>query len=348
MRFLTKPNVGDAVVAALSQAVSVKITSAFFSPESDVLQMLNAAQNLQLVISEEFAVNDPRKIEALTGAVIRSIPTDGDPGKLHAKVFLAEMPDGSDWVLVGSANLTDQGLFFNQEACVALSSIEPGDRGTIAQIKDWFGAVWHQSRPINMKQAKEIWETHGNQSRTPRIRPDAAAPAYYAIKTTSGGSNKKEHWGVFEAESIVAIGWEGVAGDPSKMTGAELHEAIVNAYPDYSDRSAQFAYNTFRKFIDMPDQSIVMICRGLAPNQEKTAVRIYAFARVIGPFFADRSASPEWRFKRRVVIQPVERRLDPQIFSKLVGKDSFMQTMHDLDQTAIEGIASELGIRVEV
>lgn len=348
MQFLTKRNIGDVVTKALSQAVSVRIASAFFSPGSDMLKLLNAAQNLRLVISEEFTVNNPTKLEALRTAVIRSIPTDSDHGKLHAKVFLAEMPDGSDWVLLGSANLTDQGLFFNQEACVSLSSIEPADQSTIAQIKDWFRAVWGQSRQIDMNQAKEIWDTHGNQKRTPKIKSSAGTPGYYAIKTTSGGSNKKEHWGVFKDEKIVAIGWENIAGDPSKMTEAELRKAILKAYPNYSDRSEKFAYNTFRKFIDMPDQSIVMICRGLAPNQVKTPVKIYAFARVTGPFYADRSAPPEWRFKRRVAIQCVNMRLDPQVFSALIGKDSFMQTMHDLNQTSIEAVASELGVQVEV
>jgi HKD family nuclease len=348
MQFLTKPDIGDAVAEALSQAVSVRIASAFFSPGSDMLKLLNAAQNLRLVISEEFTVNNPKKIEALKTAAIRSIPTDSDQGKLHAKVFLAEMSDGSDWVLLGSANLTDQGLFFNQEACIALSSAEPADRSTVAQIKAWFRMLWGRSRPIDMEQAKEIWDTHGNQKRTPKIKSKAGAPGYYAIKTTSGGSNKKEHWGVFEAESIVAIGWEDIVGDPSKMTVVELRRAILKAYPNYSERSEKFAYNTFRKFINMPDQSIVMICRGLAPNQEKTPVRVYAFARVIGPFYADQSAPPEWRFKRRVIIQPVEMRLDPQVFSELIRKDSFMQTMHDLDQASIEAVASELGIQVEI
>jgi phosphatidylserine/phosphatidylglycerophosphate/cardiolipin synthase-like enzyme len=125
-----------------SHAISVRIVSAFFSPGSDMLKRLNAAKNLRLVISEEFTVNNPQKIETLKTALIRSVPIDSDQGKLHAKVFLAEMPDGSDWALLGSANLTDQGLFFNQEACIALSSVDTADQSTIAEIKEWFRAVW--------------------------------------------------------------------------------------------------------------------------------------------------------------------------------------------------------------
>jgi hypothetical protein len=199
-----------------------------------------------------------------------------------------------------------------------------------------------------LKQAKEIWNTHGDQKRSPKVKFNGGAPGYYAIKTTAGGSNKKEHWGVFQAEDIVAIGWEGIAGDPSKMPEAELRGAILKAYPDYSKQSENSAYNTFRKFIDMPDQSIIMICRGLAPNQEKTPVRIYGFARVVGPFYIDKSTPPEWRFKRKVVMQPVNQRLDPHVFSTLIGKDSFMKTIHDLNQAAVEAVAFELGVQVEV
>ena len=77
------------------------------------------------MISEEFTINDPQKLEQLSTAVKRSVPPDSKDGKLHAKVLLADMPDGSSWALIGSANLTEQGLFFNQEACIALSSSEP-------------------------------------------------------------------------------------------------------------------------------------------------------------------------------------------------------------------------------
>lgn len=173
---------------------------------------MNATKNLTLVISEEFTVNNPEKLEALTSAVTRSVPTDSKDGKLHAKVFLAEMPGGSDWVLVGSANLTDQGLFFNQEACILLSSLETGDRKAIADIKDWFAKLYARSRAIDMKQAKAIWAAHGGQKRMPKLKVPAPAPGYYALKTTSGGSGGKEHWGMFEEDSAVAIGWEGEGG----------------------------------------------------------------------------------------------------------------------------------------
>jgi HKD family nuclease len=348
MEFLTVGKIGDAVCKVLSEAVKVRIASAFFLPGKDTLELLNATKNLTLVISEEFTVNNPEKLEALTSAVTRSVPTDSKDGKLHAKVFLAEMPGGSDWVLVGSANLTDQGLFFNQEACILLSSLETGDRKAIADIKDWFAKLYARSRAIDMKQAKAIWAAHGGQQRMPKLKVPAPAPGYYALKTTSGGSGGKEHWGMFEEDSAVAIGWEDVAGDPSKLSETALRKALVTGYPHFTKSAEDFAFNTFRKFIDMPNDSIVMVCRGYAPNQVRTPVRIYAFARVVGSFYVDTGASPEWRFKRKVVFQPVEQTLSANVLKALLSKDSFMQTMHNLDQGSVEAVASELGIEIEV
>ncbi len=149
MEFLTSKDVGRAVTAALSQATRIRIASAFFCPGTDTLALLNAAKNLTLVISEEFTINDPQKLEQLSTAVKRSVPPDSKDGKLHAKVLLADMPDGSSWALIGSANLTEQGLFFNQEACIALSSSEPEDRTVIGEAQSWFAALLARSQPID-------------------------------------------------------------------------------------------------------------------------------------------------------------------------------------------------------
>jgi hypothetical protein len=135
---LTGRDIGHSVTGALRTAERVRVASAFFSPGSSTLSELRATKSLTLIVSEEFTVNSPNNLEQLTSAVVRSIPTDSKDGKLHAKVFIFEMPDGSDWVLVGSANLTDQGLFFHQEACIALTSKEASDVAAITDIKLWF------------------------------------------------------------------------------------------------------------------------------------------------------------------------------------------------------------------
>jgi hypothetical protein len=104
MQFLTSGEIGKALSDVLKNAVSVSVASAFFSPGSETLSTLKFAKNLTLVISEEFTINNPNSLEQLTSAVVRSVPTDSKDGKLHAKVFIAQLPDNSDWVLLGSAN----------------------------------------------------------------------------------------------------------------------------------------------------------------------------------------------------------------------------------------------------
>lgn len=348
MEFLTSKDIGPAVTAVLSHALRVRIASAFFCPGTATLVLLNGVKNLTLVISEEFTINDPAKLERLRTATKRSVPPDSKGGKLHAKVFLADLPDGSSWALIGSANLTEQGLFFNEEACIALSSSEPKDKTVIREVQDWFAALLARSRPVDILQAKAIWATRAKQKRMPKVTASEEAPGYYAIKTTSGGSNSMEHWPMFEKDSVVAIGWEDIEGDPSRLNEKSFRKLIRRTYPHYKHRSEDFAFNTFRDFIDMPVGSIVMVCRGYAPNQVNTHVHIYAFARVIGPFRVDVAGAKEWKFKRPVVLQQIHKTLTARVMAKLLKKGSLRQTMHTLNKEAVESVAAELGVQIEV
>jgi phosphatidylserine/phosphatidylglycerophosphate/cardiolipin synthase-like enzyme len=209
MQFLANKDIGPAVTEVLSSASKVSIASAFFCPGSHTLDLLNAIPDLTLIISEEFTINDPAKLEKLTKANRRSVPPDSADGKLHAKVIIADMPDRSTWVLIGSANLTEQGLFYNQEACVTFSSTTAGDRAGISEVRAWFDALLKRSRELDINQAKAIREAQGKQKLTIVSKPNVAAPAYWALKTSEGGGKNSEHWPMFAKEKVVAIGWEG-------------------------------------------------------------------------------------------------------------------------------------------
>jgi hypothetical protein len=95
MEFLAGHEIGKSVTGVLQAAKSVRVASAFFSPGSSTLSELQATKSRTLIISEEFTTNNPKNLEQLTSAVVRSVPTDSEDGKLHAKVFIAEMPDGA-------------------------------------------------------------------------------------------------------------------------------------------------------------------------------------------------------------------------------------------------------------
>ncbi len=227
MNFLNT-GIGAALSAKLAQAHEVRIASAFFSPSEPMLLALKGLHHLELVISEEFTVNDPYQLARLTKAFVRSIPTDDEKGKLHAKVFIATLNDGSHWVLLGSANLTQQGLFANQEACVELQSTCLEDRASINSIRGWFDEIFDKSQPTDLVAAKAIFDQRSRYRLEPRpTRPSAIPIEYWAIKTTSGGAGAEEHWPRLLSEGVVAIGWEELEVDPSKVDEAQLRISLA-------------------------------------------------------------------------------------------------------------------------
>ena len=347
MNFLNT-GIGAALSAKLAQAHEVRIASAFFSPSEPMLLALKGLHHLELVISEEFTVNDPYKLARLTKAFVRSIPMDDEKGKLHAKVFIATLNDGSHWVLLGSANLTQQGLFANQEACVELQSTCLEDRASINSIRGWFDEIFDKSRPTDLVAAKAIFDQRSRYRLEPRpTRPSAIPIEYWAIKTTSGGAGAEEHWPRLLSEGVVAIGWEELEVDPSKVDEAQLRISLAKFLDPNKPGSIDFGVRTIKNFMDMPVGSIIVVCRGLVPNQTKP-VHIYAFARITGPFRADPLNGTQWRFKRDAVIQEIGAALPADTFSQAVQKESFRQTMHRVSEEVIERLADALGVPVEV
>ena len=226
MQFQCK-NIGDKLLEKLAQATKVQIASAFFCPNGQLLNSLKAVPHLELVLSEEFGINDPYKLEQLTNADVRAIPPDHTDGKLHAKVFIVTLRDGSQWVLLGSANLTQQGLFANQEACIDLHSLSSTDTPTISGIRNWYRDLFAKAERPNFAEAKAVFDSRSRYRLEPRpSRPAATPPEHWAIKTTSGGADAEEHWPQFRSESMIAIGWEGLAVDPSTVNDLQLRKAL--------------------------------------------------------------------------------------------------------------------------
>jgi len=279
---------------------------------------------------------------------VRSVPTDDVAGKLHAKVFIAKLKDGSRWVLLGSANLTQQGLFANQEACVEMHSINQEDVAPIKRIVAWLDELFEHARPTDLKAAKEIFDQRSRYRLEQRPSKElAASTEYWAIKTTSGGAGAEEHWPRLLGESVVAIGWEELDIDPSQVDEAHLRRSLARFLDPDKPGSVDFGVRTIRNFIIMPVGSIVVLCRGFVPNQTKP-VHIYAFARVTGPFRADPHDGTHWRFKRDAVIQEIGAALPAATFAQAVAKDSFRQTMHRVSAEVVQRLADELGVPVEV
>ena len=92
---------------------------------------------------------------------------------------------------------------------------------------------------------------------------------------------------MFLAENVVAVGWEALPIDPSKVSDPQLRAAIKETYPKDPDMSVDIAAKSIRKFVDIEIDDIVLICRGYTSNQKKD-VHIHGIARVTGPFRAER------------------------------------------------------------
>jgi hypothetical protein len=309
---------------------------------------LKAVQRLELIISEEFTINDPYKLEQLKTADVRSVPTYHRDGKLHAKVFIVTLREGCQWVLLGSANLTQQGMFANQEACVDLHSSCVADEPIIGEIQKWFRDLFAKAHRPSLAKAKVIFDQRSRYRLEPR-RPTRAGvePEYFALKTTSGGADAQEHWPRFQSEGMVAIGWEALGVDPSKVEDSKLRAALKKILDPQKPGSVDFGLRTIRDFMGLPIGSIIVVCRGLVPKQVKP-VHIYAFARITGPFRADPKDGTHWRFKRDAVIQPVGASLPAVTFAEAIRKDSFRQTMHKISADTVQRLADALGVPVEV
>ncbi len=238
MLFVTQKDVGKMVLNELREAAEVRIAVAYFNPDEQILTALHNIPQLTLIFSEEFTINNPYKLEELPStAKVLSVPPYSEGGKLHAKVLIVKRRDGSFWTLVGSANLTWQGLFSNQEACVALESQNEADRPSLRSITDWFDSLLTNARPPDLDAAKQVFDTRSSyrlEKRSVSQKAREGTTCYWALKSTSG-SDGEQHWPSFVAESVIAIGWEKINVDPSSVSEAQLSNAITAAYEEKDD-----------------------------------------------------------------------------------------------------------------
>ena len=350
MKFL-KEDIGKLLLKELGEAKEARLAVAFFSPNDPMLDALAKLTKLTLIVSEEFEINNPYKLEKLNTATLRSIPPDADNGKLHAKVLIVTRQNGSLWILLGSANFTYQGLFSNQEACVVMESDNPADEKPIREIEDWFESLLNNSNRPDLAQAKLIFDTSSQYRLMPRpLNKAAKGIGYWALKTTSGGPSRESHWQMFQKDKVIAIGWEAIPIDSSKILDKkQLRDLISGTYPSYTKNRVDAAADSIKKFIDLKEDDIVLICHGYNLTQKK--VHIHGFARVTGPFRAEPRKNGDWRFKHDAIIQKIGSDFPRDIVTSALDKETLMRTIQFLGKTEFDRLAEnlkEFGVRVEV
>lgn len=360
MEFATE-NLSDVLLSELKVASKASIAVAYFNPDDTILLALKKIPKLRLLVSDDFQINNPYKLESLCrrGVSVRAVHAEANAGKLHSKVFLIERRDGSCWAMVGSANLTRPGLNSNQEACLFLDSRQQGDDVQLSQISSWLDEICDKDHPeIDFEVAKAVYETRAKYKaisvKTGSTSSDVSIEGggYWALKPGTVG----EYWQEFLAENVISIGWQGLSGDPSVMSSEKIEKAYRAAWRDESDQKVKKNVPQIIKFAQsMGVGDLVLICgRYDAVNKNKDAY-IYGVARTtqVGSkcFFND-TRSNWWRFKRHATIQRIEEYIPRNMIANALGMGSLAQTIHQLDREGFERLATvlraELGIAINV
>lgn len=345
MVVVTQPDIGRLVLSALRSATDVRLAVAYFNPNNEVLDALRDVARLTVIVSEEFTINNPYKLEQLgCDATVRTVPPYCDNGKFHAKTLLVTRPNGGQWALIGSANMMWQGMFSNQEMCVALESDCKSDQPSIEKVAAWFDSLLEDARSPDLQNAKEIYDARSLYRLTKKPEGEdvgAEGVRFWALKTTSGDTGE-EHWESFLREGVVAIGWPAINGNPHTMSKAELRDAVADAYGESGRVTPKI-----RKFISMAIGDVVLICRGYAANSS-VPVHIYGFARVTGPFSDQERPNWTWRFKHDAVIQVVDSYLPKDIVAEALGKQALRETIHEINGEAFLNLTKRLGVHLNV
>jgi hypothetical protein len=348
MRFLSD-GIGELVLEKLGKGIEACLAVAFFNPNDRMLDVLARIKKLKLIVSEEFTINNPYKLEKLKTAALRSVPLDDANGQLHAKVLIVKLADGSYWTLLGSANMTHQGMFSNREACVVIESGNPGDQTPAREVRGWFDSLFQSAQLPNLHQAKLIFDNRSQFRRVLRPSRETVTDAgYWVLKTTSGPFGE-QHWPMFLAESVIAVGWTELPSDPSKVSDVKLRAEIKDTL-DYSDSEANIAAIQIKKFVRLKVGAIVLLCRGYTSTQEKD-VHIHGVARVTGSFRAEARKRGDWRFKHDAVIQEIDMDLPRDAVAHALRKQSLLQTIHALKKADFDRLVKKLkefGAHIEV
>jgi HKD family nuclease len=346
VKFLSD-GIGKLVLEKLGQTIEARLAVAFFNPDDQMLNALLGLSKLKLIVSEEFTINNPYKLEKLRTTSLRSIPPDDKNGKLHAKVLIAKLQDGSYWTLLGSANLTHQGMFSNQEACLTMDSDNPADEESAQNIRIWFDSLFQVARQPNLTQAKLIFDERAQYRIEQRPSKQMLINSGYWVLKTTSGSMGKQFWPMFLAESVIAVGWAELPLDPSKVSMEKLRASVSKTYPSRSEKRDA---TNIKKFVAMEKGDIVLLCRGYTSKQKKD-VHIHGLARVTGSFRAEAWKKGDWRFKHDAVIQEINMDLPIDIVASALGKQSLRGTIHALKKSDFDRLAKKLkefGVHVEV
>lgn len=315
------------------------IAVCYLKPDSTAMESLKRVPELKLIYSQEYQITDPEALWQLVsnGAEVRYVPIDDPNGRLHAKVYYAIRKDGSQFAFIGSANLTYDGLFRNQEAGVLFDSREQGDLATIKKISEWLTGLWekHDGNIFDRSEYKRAKRQHEMAKRllpSGKIHPwkentkskwgkDWGEIRYWVLKTRDGYGGA-DYWDCFLKEKVIAIGW-----------------------PLNSGRA--------RMFREFNIGDIVLVCNGYPPNtRDDTCILIRGVARVLGGAYKD-DGSKWWKGKRKAVIRVIDAEVEKGLMAEYLHRASLPVATHKIDRPDyFEKLAiklyEEYGVKIDV
>lgn len=317
------------------------IATCYLKPGWTVMESLKRIAELKLIYSQEYQTTDPESLWELvsSGAEVRYVPINNPDGRMHAKVYYGVLEDGTQFAYIGSANLTYDGFFKNQEAGVLFDAQNQGDLVTIKKISEWLMDLWEKYEgnafdESEYKRAKRQHEMAKRSLASGKVHPwklntksqwgrDWRKIGYWVLKTTDVPSGD-DYWNDFVREKVVAIGWSLDSGRA-------------------------------KKFMEFNIGDIVLICDGYRPNtRDDTPIRIKGVARVLGEPYKDKN-SRWWKDggKRNAIIEVIDKKVEKGLMADYLHRGSLATATHKVDSPdCFERLATKLyeeyGVRIDV
>jgi hypothetical protein len=134
-----KINGNNLIQNRLGQSQKAIIAVYCFSPGPETLDSLLKIPDLTIVYArDDYAITNPETLRNLKDKDKKLFWVPDEDGKLHAKVYYGKRNDNSEYALVCSANMTQDGFDKNQEAGIMFdTSKNKEDLGKIVEIRNY-------------------------------------------------------------------------------------------------------------------------------------------------------------------------------------------------------------------
>jgi len=126
----------------LSQSQRAIITVYCFSPSPEIFDALLTIPDLAIIYARDYAITKPETLLKLKHNDKELFWVPEEDGKLHAKIYYGKLNNNSEYALVCSANMTQDGFDKNQEAGIMFdTSKNKEDLDKIAEIRNYLESL---------------------------------------------------------------------------------------------------------------------------------------------------------------------------------------------------------------